>query len=244
MGVRLFKILPFGVLAASTLCISVADADPLAPPYRFAGTIEQQGKSRIVLMRGNVVVPVSVGQVLDEVYRVEALDSYEVSLRHLPSGQIVVVTSRSPSQAPLATDGNQASAAGRARVSWEGPDRVRSNARFSIALRVHSERPVRSSNIQLRFDPALLDAVDVQPGKHYADGGLSHRVDDAGRIEIRASRPAAAPAVQAELVVLTFRSMHPAAEAKVLVENLALDAAPGQWIPLDGLIPFSTAIAP
>ena len=244
MRVRPTKILPSAALAAFAVCIPVADADPLAPPYRFAGTIEQQGKSRIVLMRGNDVVPVSVGQVLDEVYRVEALDGYEVSLRHLPSGQVVVVNSRSPAQGPSVTDAYQAPAAGRARVSWEGPDRVRSNSRFSVALRVHSAQPVRGATVQLRFDPALLDSIDVLPGKHYADGGVSHRVDDTGRIDIKASRPTAAPATQAEVVVLTFRSMRTAPEARVLVENLALDRAPGQWIPLEGLTPFSTAIAP
>ena len=244
MRVRPTKILPSAALAAFAICIPVADAGPLAPPYRFAGTIEQHGKSRIVLMRGSDVVPVSVGQVLDEVYRVEALDGYEVSLRHLPSGQTVVVSSRLPAQAPTSESGESASNPGRARLSWEGPERIRSNVRFSVALRVHSAQPVRASNMQLRFDPALLDSVEIQPGRHFADGAVSHRVDDSGRIDIRASRPKAAPATQAELVVLTFRTIRAASEARVLVENLARDAAPGQWIPLEGVMPFRTAIAP
>lgn len=210
-----------------------------APPYRFVGRVEQDGKSEFVLMKGSEAVPVVVGQILDAAYRVEAIDGYEVSLLHLPSKQIVVVTSRSPEQGAVA-----ATAGVRARLSWDGPASVKSKAAFSIALRVSSAEPVRESAMQLRFDPTVLESIEVQPGKHYEAGGVSHRVDEGGRIDIKASRASAAPATEAELVVLTFHAVRAVAAAEVFVEDLALRGTAGQVIPLDGFIPFRTAIGP
>ena len=57
-----------------------------ANPYRFAGELRQQGATRRYLVRGDDIVEVNAGDVLDGGYRVDAVDANEVVLVHLASG--------------------------------------------------------------------------------------------------------------------------------------------------------------
>lgn len=59
---------------------------PAAPPmpYRFAGTSFQNGATQYLLARDDRVFPVTVGAILDGVYRVESIGEREIALRYLP----------------------------------------------------------------------------------------------------------------------------------------------------------------
>ena len=63
-------------------------AEPVAPPnpYRFAGTVHHEGMLRVVLAAGERIHLVKGGEVLDEVYRVNAVSRNAVTLVYLPLG--------------------------------------------------------------------------------------------------------------------------------------------------------------
>jgi hypothetical protein len=64
-------------------------AEPRMPPvpYRYAGMLGQQ----VLLAKDTAIVAVSPGEVLDQVYRVDAIDENGVSLTYLPLGKRVVI---------------------------------------------------------------------------------------------------------------------------------------------------------
>lgn len=59
---------------------------PSAPPlpYRFVGTLLREGTLQVFLAKGDVVIPIQEGQVLDGTYRVDAIEADRVRLVYLP----------------------------------------------------------------------------------------------------------------------------------------------------------------
>ncbi|MGK0418796.1 MAG: hypothetical protein ACJAST_003912 [Halopseudomonas sp.] len=59
---------------------------PAAPPvpFQFVGTLRDNEQLHIVLQRNQTIHVVSVGDVIDETYRVEGLRGREVILVYLP----------------------------------------------------------------------------------------------------------------------------------------------------------------
>lgn len=68
--------------------VPAAALPPVAPPnpYRFAGELRQPGATRRSLARGDDILEVKPGDVLDDGYRVDAVEGHEVVLLHLASG--------------------------------------------------------------------------------------------------------------------------------------------------------------
>jgi hypothetical protein len=66
-----------------------ARGEPRIPPvpYRYAGMLGQQ----VLLAKDAAIVAVSPGEVLDQVYRVDAIDEKGVSLTYLPLGKRIVI---------------------------------------------------------------------------------------------------------------------------------------------------------
>jgi hypothetical protein len=61
---------------------------PMPPvPYRYAGTMGQQ----VFLAKDTAIIAVAPGEVIDDVYRVDAIDDNGVSLTYLPLGRTVVI---------------------------------------------------------------------------------------------------------------------------------------------------------
>ncbi len=63
---------------------------PVAPPmpFRYVGQLEaSEGKVTIYLARGETVYTVRVGDVLDEQYRLDAMDNGQITLTYLPMNQ-------------------------------------------------------------------------------------------------------------------------------------------------------------
>jgi hypothetical protein len=53
-------------------------------PYRFAGTLVQDGKLQVLLANGDTVIPVQQGETIDGGYRVELIGEDQITLIYLP----------------------------------------------------------------------------------------------------------------------------------------------------------------
>ncbi len=134
-----------------------------------------------------------------------------------------------------------------AQLRWEGPPSTRTGTSFSVTLRLTSGEHIRSAPMQLRFDPALLEAISVRPGKYFgadAAGNFGYRVNSDGSIFVGASKRDSAPAADAELLVLTFKPIRPAASAEISLASLNLQGAAGRAIAYSSVSPFKTTITP
>lgn len=146
-----------------------------------------------------------------------------------------------------AAKGRAKSGAQPAQLRWDGPASTRTGASFDVALRVTSGEQIRSAPMLLRFDPAVLQSVAVRPGRYFdaeAAGNFGYRVNPDGSIFVGASSKKAAPASDAELLVLTFKPIKPAANAEVRLASLNLQGAAGHTIAYGSVTPFKTTITP
>ncbi len=243
--------------------VVVAPEPPPAPspppmPYRVAGRVLQQGVPHIVLAKGDRVVTVREGDVLDDGYRVESIGAGGVTLVYTPLNvpQQLPIAAGLELNAPLvprATAGpvpERASAPaerlvtaeqGAAKLRWEGPKSIRAGDAFTVALKVTSAEAVRSAPLQLSFDAELLEAVDVRRGVFFADGSFSYRINPSGSIFIGASGKGAIPA-DAEFFVVTFKPVRAGATAELKLSSLLLQGHAGRAIAHDQPAAFRTSI--
>src|SRR5712691_8015238 len=134
-----------------------------------------------------------------------------------------------------------------AQLRWEGPTSARAGASFNVSLRVTSGEQIRAAPMQLRFDPAVLESVSVRPGRYFSaekTGSFGYRVNSDGSIFIGVSNQTPAPASDAEMLVLTFKSIKAAAAAEISVASLNLQGAAGRTIAYGSVTPFKTTIIP
>jgi hypothetical protein len=77
----------------SAAVIAAAPDAPSAPamPYRFAGTLVQDGKLQVLLAKGDAVIPVQQGETIDGGYRVESIGEDQITLIYLPLGKKEVI---------------------------------------------------------------------------------------------------------------------------------------------------------
>jgi Cohesin domain len=240
-------------------------------PYKVAGTLVQEGAKRVYLVKGDRVYEAKQGDELDEGYRVESIASDHVVLLYVPLGKkeqlpiaatlgVDVVQSEpapaavtssatpaTPAPAPSAAASAGASASASdpsapAQLRWEGPERVRAGASFTVALRVSSDQPLRATPMQLRYEPELLEALGVRAGKFFGQGNFSYRVNPDGSIFIGATGQGAAPGADAELVVVTFKPIKAGATAEVKLSSVALQGTAGRALAHNQVSAFRTAI--
>ena len=105
-------------------------------------------------------------------------------------GAGVAVPAAQPQINSAAGNAPAKSAAGLARVQWDGPAQVKLGENFTLALRVDADQPINGSPMQVRFDPAILQSVAVRPGRRYAaDAGreFNYRLNPGGTIFVGAS---------------------------------------------------------
>ena len=59
---------------------------PTAPPlpFRYAGTLTQDGKTEVFVVRGDEIISVIAGQNIDADYRVDALSASRIAFTYLP----------------------------------------------------------------------------------------------------------------------------------------------------------------
>jgi hypothetical protein len=234
---------------------------PVAPPvpYRFAGKVRKGAEEEVLITKGDIVFAVKVGDTLDGSYRVESIDAERIELLYLPLGtkdRILVSSALDGAPASLAAatpqlqiqtpTPAQTAEAGPARLRWEGPDKVAAGAAFSVTLRVNTKEALRAAPMQLRFEPGVLEPVQVRPGKFFGQGNFTYRVNPEGSIFVGASSGSAAPAVSpggdAELLVVTFRPIKRGATAELSMSALSLQGAAGRAIAHEQPSTFRTSI--
>jgi len=246
---------------------------PVAPPlpYRFAGKIVQGDEYSIILSKGDLVFPIKEGETIDGAYKVESVANDKVTFLYLPLRQKMTLSVASelpvrartveapqprpsPPQAvaPVPTapagpvSGPGMGDAAPARLHWEGPQKVRLGTRFDVLLKVTSGQPLRASPMQLRFDPAYLELVEMKPGKYFGNGerNFTYRASPDGSIFVGASSQNPAPATDAELLVLTFKPVKAGPAAELTMASLNLHGPAGLPIAFSQPEAFKTAIAP
>jgi hypothetical protein len=218
-----------------------APAEPPAMPYRVAGKLVQGDRSQIVLAKGNAVFTVREGDTLEDGYRVEAIGSDQVTLLYLPLGV--------PETVPLASafvidDKLSAAEAESSSVQarWTGPEQVKAGDPFSVTLKVSSRQAVRAAvPLQLSYDAAFLEPLEVRPGGFFVDGLFNYRINPEGSILIGASGKESVLA-DAELLIVTFKPIRPGVTAELKISTMSLHNARGRAIPHDQLAAFRTAI--
>ena len=223
---------------------AVSEAPPVPPPvpYRVAGRVVNSEGAHAVLAKGDAVLAVREGDLLDDGYRVEAVGPEQVTLLYVPLGvrHALPMTSTLALEAPPARAAPVA-ASSPAQLRWEGPREVRAGDTFDVALKVTSAQAVRASPLQLSFDAKLLEPVGVRAGGFFAGGMFSYRVNPAGSIFVGAAGKGAV-ASDAELVVLTFRPIGSGA-AELKLSSLVLHGAAGSAIAHERPAAFRTAIS-
>ena len=238
---------PKPVVAAAPAPV-VAVAPPL--PYRFAGRVRKGTEEEFLVSKGELIIPVRPGDVLDGTYRVVAAKADGIDLVYLPlnTSERVAVSSvldvdppppaiAAPARAPVAaSDGKLA------QLRWDGPKQVRAGAAFDVALRVSTAQPLRAAPLQLRYAPAVLEAVAVKAGAFVGEGSFAFRVSPDGAIFVGATAAAPAPGADAELVVVTFRPLKAGTTAEVSMSALSLQGAAGRAIAHEQPASFRTAI--
>ena len=236
------------VAAAPAPAPVVAVAPPL--PYRFAGRVRKGAEDEFLVSKGDLLIPVRAGDVLDGTYRVVAVKADGIEFVYMPLGtsERVAVSSvldvdpprpaiAAPARPPVAV-----SDAKPAQLRWEGPKEVRAGAAFDVALRVSTAQPLRAAPLQLRYAPGVLEAVAVKPGAFVGQGSFAFRVSPDGAIFVGASSAAPAPGADAELVVVTFRPLKAGTTAEVSMSALSLQGAAGRAIAHEQPASFRTAI--
>jgi len=238
---------------------------PVPPPlpYRFAGTMSQGGEQVVLLSKADAVFPAQAGETLDGLYRVESISETEISFLYLPlkhryrmpvASSIAVASPgpqgerqsrpQQPQAAAPAAAQSQAGGLQPARLSWEGPSEVRVGAAFNVALKLKSVQPVQDSPMQIRFDPAVLEALAVQPGQFFAAAArnFNYRVNPEGTIFVGASAAGPSAAADAELLILTFKAVGQAAEARLGISSVSLTGSAGRPIAVEQLAAYRTSI--
>jgi hypothetical protein len=111
-----------------------------------------------------------------------------------------------------------------------------------VALRVSTREALQAAPMQLRFEPTVLEPVNVRPGKFFDDGTFSYRVNPAGSIFVGAVSKLLPPGADAELVVVTFKPLKRGVTAELGMSSLSLQGAAGRTIPHDKVAAFRAAI--
>ena len=226
---------------------------PIAPPvpYRFAGKVVTGTEEEILVAKGDLVLPIKVGDTLDGMYKVESISAERIELLYLPLGtrDRIAVSSAldaEPASPPIAAApappaASGATSAKAAQLRWDGPERVAAGESFTVVLRVSTSEPLRAAPMQLRFAPDVVQAVTVRPGKFFGQGSFSYRVNPEGWIFVGASSPAAAAGNDAELVIVTFKPIK-SGTAELSMGALTLQGASGRAIAHEQPVAFRTAI--
>jgi len=227
----------------------VAAPRPVVPPmpYRVAGQVVHGEGAQVVLAKGDTILTVREGEMLEGGYRVESIGPDGVTLLYVPLGvreNLPLVSTLELSPQAAAGPVPAPAPAGPARLRWEGPARVRTGDTFEVTLKITSEQPLRALPLQLAFDTRLLELVAVRPGSFLGkDAKFNYRVSPGGSVFVGASAPGIA-ASDAEVVVFTFKPIRVAAQAELKLSSVLLQGAVGKPISVDPTVPYRTDIVP
>jgi len=227
--------------AASAPVVQVAP--PM--PYRFAGRVRKGGEEEFLLSKGELVFPVKEGDTIDGTYKVVAVKPDAIELLYLPLGtteRIMVSSVLDVAPPALAAVPAPVADAKPAQLRWDGPKQVSAGGNFTVALHVSTQQPLRAAPMQLRYSPGVLEPVEVRPGKFIGNGSFSYRVSPDGSIFVGATTPSVAPGADAELVIVTFKSLKAGATAEISMSALSLQGLAGRAIAHEQFASFRAPI--
>jgi hypothetical protein len=84
--------------AAQAAAAPAVVAPPM--PYKFVGKLVHDGRVEYFLAKGDLLLPVKTGDIVDGPYRVEAVDTDVIALRYLPLDTVAQVAISSPNDNP------------------------------------------------------------------------------------------------------------------------------------------------
>jgi hypothetical protein len=242
--------------AAAPRALVEAPPKPTAPPfpYKIAGVVAADDATRLVLTKGDRVFELTVGQTLDEGFRLESVSAHTLKFIYVPLGETqempviglgldltpvrTVAAAPANAAAPTAPAGGSPAAA--AQLRFEGPQEVRAGMPFDVALKLTSVQAVRAMPMQLTYDAKRLQPMAVRAGDLFAGGNFTYRVNPSGSIFVGASGGGRA-ATNADSLIVTFRPIASGA-AELKVSSLLLQDAAGGTIAHEPPAAFRAAI--
>jgi hypothetical protein len=243
------------VPVASRRVVEAPPPKPTAPPfpYKIAGLVAGDEGSRVVLSKGDRVFEVTIGQTLEEGFRLESVSPHALKFVYVPLGEtqempvIGLGLDLTPVRTAVAAPGTGAapaaagaSGAAAAQLRFEGPQEVRAGTPFDVALKLTSTQAVRSMPMQLTYDAKRLQPMAVRAGDLFAGGSFSYRVNPSGSIFVGASG-SGRTATNADSLIVTFRPIASGA-AELKVSSLLLQGATGNTIAHEPPAAFHAAI--
>ena len=141
----------------------------------------------------------------------------------------LTLPAQSPASAPLAAPAAATPAASTLTLSWDGPSQLRTGEEVLIVLRAAGNQPLRSSTLQLAYDPAALRVTEVSEGNFFNQGNaatsFAPRLDEQnGRLYVALSRADSSGATgEGGLLRLRVKALA-ASEEEVPIRLLAFSA--------------------
>jgi general secretion pathway protein D len=135
------------------------------------------------------------------------------------------------------------------RLALSGPASAKVGDQFKLAVSMRADSPVHSAPMELHFDPALLQVVDVAEGGFFRQGkgrsNFAHQVDAArGLLILGAARDdAAGSSGEAPVATITFRAKAPGARAEVRLDSVTAITPDGGAATVSLPPPFSLTLA-
>jgi hypothetical protein len=172
------------LVALASVC-AMAGADPLPPalPFAYGGSGVVNGRAVLFLERQNQSVPVHVGDVVQGLYRIEALERNHAVLRYLPLDVPQVMAYRSPGLPEPLVATFPPPAQGPLFVNL--PDEAPLGQEVQVALGIPPGSPAARATIELTYDAAVLSVTGariVRPGRALIEVS---KADPAGSKQIR-----------------------------------------------------------
>src|SRR6267378_3151867 len=223
-----------------------AAAPPL--PYRFAGQFYRESGVELYVARGEEIFPVKEGDTLDGQYKVDSVNATEVTFVHLPSGTRQTLQFSALKERELTAGGApQARMPGSVQAFTPPSPAAKLIPAPAPAASADNSVPGKTAPAQLRGGPPVRESVSVRPGRYFSDektGSFGYRVNSEGSIFVGVSNQTPASASDAEMLVLTFKSIKAVAAVEISVASLNLQGAAGRTIAYGSLTPFKTTIIP
>lgn len=110
-----------------------------------------------------------------------------------------------------------------AMLRWEGPAQTKAGSTFKLMLKVSSQQAIMGFPLQIKYDPAVFEAINITPGQFMAQGGAKTEftkriMAGAGMAFLTQSRSGPEGTKgDGDLVEVEFRALRPAQNSPITV---------------------------